>query len=215
METDDPFETVEADPLTGTTPDLPPVPTSDESLPPGVEPGMLGGTAAPDPDAAPEPEAAGENGGEAPAESPSEPPVEDTPPPAEESGAEDGTPVPPPAEEPETVVEETPPPPAQRRARAATAAGTSNKGGAPSRDYFIFEEMEIDLGDGKTTKAYVRRRFGNEEKITARNGPNALRAAGRAIGAGYEGHLVPVPVSMWNPQPVSTKQRDDLSVSVG
>lgn len=234
METEDPFAAVEPDPLTGTTPDEPPVPASDD-LPPGVEPGMLGGTDAPAPDPAaeateqageeakenmlaagqpddgldapPEPDApfdealpVGESGGEDPSESPSESPD----PPAEESGAEDGTPLPP---EPETAVADTPPP-------AAGAAKDAKQGGAPSRAYLIFEEIEIDLG-GEVTKAYVKRRFGNEATIVARNGPSALKAAGRAIGDGYEGVLAPVPVSMWNPKPVSTKQKDNLSVSVG
>lgn len=242
MDTEDPFAAVEPDPLTGTTPDEPPVPTSDE-LPPGVEAGMLGGTdtPAPDPDAEPEPvehpdtdppgfadpEAEAQAGEEAKDDmlAAGQPDAEEAPsespdPPHEESGAEDGTPLPP---EPETAVE---PPAAATEGGTpfdqATAAGepapptkaAAKQGGAPSRSYFIFEEIEIELG-GKVTFAYVKREFGNEDTIVARNGPNALKAAGRAIGDGYEGTLAPVPVSMWNPKPVSTKQKDNLSVSVG
>lgn len=243
--TEDPFAAVEPDPLTGTTPEPPPDPADvlPEGVEPG-QLGGVDVVHEDGPDAPPEPQAgenAGENGGTGPTESPTPEPgvtVEDEPisdgktegeaaaDPAAEPDSDpidDGKPEPrtvAPEEitgdlgEPETATPDAasgPPPeaaPASRKKKAAKA------GGAPSRAYFIFEEIKIDL-DGKETSAWVKRKFGNEWTITARNGPNALRAAGRAIGAGYEGTLVPVPVSMWNPQPVSTKQRDDLSVSVG
>jgi hypothetical protein len=207
METEDPFEAVEADPLTGAAPEATPPPTN-EALPPGVEPGMLGGTDAPDPDALPiddgvsEPVAAVEPAPEPDQEpindgndAPAEPPVEEEPVAAEEPVEAAEEPVP----EPETPVERP---------------GNNKQGGPPSRAYFIFERMEIEVG-GEVVDAWVKRQFGNEDTIVARNGPNALRAAGRAIGSGFEGSLVPVPVSMWNPKPVSTKQDDNLRVSVG
>lgn len=153
----------------------------------------------------------------------------------------------PPAEAPEAPQEpeepaeapEAPEEPDEPEDAPQESADARKRGGSPSRQYLIFEE--VDLGDlvervvatelapglvgpvvDKLKQSgaivYSRRSFDQGgrtfDSVEARNGQNALRAAGRLIGQGYEGRLVPVPENSWTPRVVSTRPREGMAVDV-
>ena len=175
-----------------------------------------------------------ERAGETPEEAEPEPetlPGADTPPPAAEAPVEapqePEAPVEP-AQEPQAPVEDPPPPPPDPAPQPQ-----GKKGGAAAREYVILEEITLiealrrcSVNPGEELPAsvanqivYVQRTFEvkgeTRETLTARNPENALRAAGRFIGEGYSGKMVPVPEGSWKVRPVNTKPRGGFAVDVG
>jgi hypothetical protein len=94
----------------------------------------------------------------------------------------------------------------------------ARKGGAPTRDYVVLEQVIFEETDDEITYAYLE-----VHRVEARNGTNALRRAFkelRAIRAGIdevfdEGTLVCIPAGQWKPTPVRAKKRESITVDVG
>lgn len=91
------------------------------------------------------------------------------------------------------------------------AAEPKKSGGAPVRDYVVFEEVIFE-GDETVYYSIVN-------KVEARNSQNGLRKAARER-ADFEGDeaeatLSVVPSSMWRPTKVKLSRKSQVSVSIG
>ena len=104
---------------------------------------------------------------------------------------------------------------------ATEQEATPRKGGAPTREYVVLEQVvyEEDEASGSVVHAYLE-----AYRVEARNGPNALRKAfkelrrERAEHGGEvfdEGMLVTIPAGQWRPTPVRAKKRESITVDLG
>lgn len=141
-----------------------------------------------------------------------------------------------PAPEGKTPVEETPPsetPPAKQKAsrkrgprkKKAPApaqqqpqAAVKSSSGTMDRTYKIFHMQQTEVG-GQIVEVPVEVTFtapdgGDLEGIRARNRDLALSRAAKAFGSGWEGKLVAVPESMWEPVAVSNVPKTSFSTQI-
>lgn len=220
--TDDPFAETPSDPL-----------TDEGDLPPGVEPGSLGGE---NPTAEGEDEVAEPEPGEFmedPEELPAEGDEEDYPPEAEAdvapvsegddidetSDEEAGTTVedsdPPSDDEPEADEPEADEPEAKPEAEAKPEVEDEPTAEDGRRGYVILKGSEQQ---GVWEEAFPRKgRSKKPATLQARNGSAALRAAYRKLTDDGEGDfvLVAVPAKLFNPKPVSGERMGGIAIKVG
>lgn len=162
-----------------------PAPAEIQPAAPGVAEGSLDGDGATldeERDAVPpQPEGVADDGSVAPAEAPQEP--------VEDDGATEPVE---PVEDPEEPQEEP-------------AAG-----GAPSRDYMIFEEA----GENAWKRLTFQQEGRKIEKIRARNVPGALRASVRLLRPDGTVKRVAVTESAWNPRRIRIQPVQQESIEL-
>lgn len=104
---------------------------------------------------------------------------------------------------------------------ATESEPTPRKGGTPTRDYVVLEQVIYEEGEngGTPVMAYLE-----AHRVEARNGHNALRKAFKELrvlrseageDAFDEGTLVCIPAGQWRPTPVRAKKRESITVDVG
>lgn len=108
--------------------------------------------------------------------------------------------------------QQPPAPPADETAVAATPEPEArNRGGAPSRNYVVLEQIELD-GEGDVA-------FVNALTVEARNGQNAKRKAFKQLRANRpeldEATLVVIPEGQWQPTRVRAERKESITISVG
>lgn len=187
--------------------ELVPEPVADELA---GEDRPVGAPGTPEPDEAPEPPEAPQEPESAP-ETPEEPPQEPAAP--QEPAGEPG-------------------------GRLDATRPSRRQGGTLSRDYMILERLDAgklvqelagpNLAPGIVdpivkeltgVEVIVERTFENQgqqvERIRARNGQNALRAAGNMLPLGFEGNLAALSEKGLKFEPVKVGQREGRAVQVG
>lgn len=106
----------------------------------------------------------------------------------------------------------------QEQDPAPAKAGT--KGGSPTREYVVLEQVvyDEDEANGTATHAWL-----DVHRVEARNGTNALRKAFKELRAARaevgeqldEGVLNCIPAGQWKPTPVRAKKRESITVDLG
>lgn len=89
-------------------------------------------------------------------------------------------------------------------------AEPATRGGAPTRNYIVLEEIELDGNDHAYQVVTT---------VEARNGNNALRKAFKELRDQRsdfdEATLAVIPEGQWKPTPVKAERKESITVSVG
>jgi hypothetical protein len=124
------------------------------------------------------------------------------------------------AEREEAEVKEEPKKKPRKKAAAKPKAAKTPKpkSGSVDRTYFIFQEVQAEVG-GNIIPVYARLTFmdGTDhiDGVVARNRELALGRAGKLLGHDWEGTLVAVSQGSWEPLPVSNTPEPRYKVKVG
>lgn len=103
--------------------------------------------------------------------------------------------------------------PAENNAKPKNASGTVD------RPYRIFQikpaEVEGQIIDVPVPVIFNAEGGGTMDTLVARNRDLAITKAAKLFGPGWNGTLVAVPIGMWEPEPVFNKPKNSFKVQIG